>query len=565
MGYTCSIEEAMADQDLSSDSACPCDRFDIIRCRADATLITSNDNWRWGGQNPLFGAYNRQWMMDMAKFYSSSEGPHPVPPMNQTEICALDQAFTAAMAAGAAGAPNGAYNFRIAYIQVLNYIRNGYYSSDFADKVEGIIHAAEMDGRHDELNWLMDTVSELSVGYGNWNGLAMGLEWDWNGLAADGHGHGSPQMTELLKLMDGMRNGGNWDVLGFPVGGASGADFDYALGLTEQNDGLGGSWSAFDMIAYDAWITESLNQDIMGADWAAANTGDNSLYQAIYDQWWGWQPTAPPGPTNPTTTIGWGGIGEELSPADLPHATCLMDEQLKIIEYYFIVHGFSGDEVTMVIDSVKHVLETSAIGSAYNPDNVNWFQGSLGDINAGLEHAFASLADPAAVDPAFGDWVLWFSSQPEFATLLTQLQLMADIGDPENKDAVDKDQFKAIDWYSIIPGGTTVETYDPNTVYHYAEAQILAVGGTIPAGLNDEIYRTYVELTNIAPNEFPATVAPTPACGPNEHWIECDYCTERDCKNGMTCAKKSISICLIENQCVCDPGYARYTGGLYLL
>merc|ERR1712003_332090 len=28
---------------------------------------------------------------------------------------------------------------------------------------------------------------------------------------------------------------------------------------------------------------------------------------------------------------------------------------------------------------------------------------------------------------------------------------------------------------------------------------------------------------------------------------------------GMTCAKKSMSICLIENQCVCDPGYARYT------
>ena len=557
MGYTCSIEEAMADQDLSSDSACPCDRFDIIRCRADATLITSNDNWRWGGQNPLFGAYNRQWMMDMAKFYSSSEGPHPVPPMNQTEICALDQAFTAAMAAGAAGAPNGAYNFRNAYNQVVNYIRNGDYSFDFADKVEGIIHAAQMDGRHDELNWLMDTVTELSGGY----------QWDWNGHAADGVGHGSPQMTELLKLMDGMRNGGNWEVLGFPYG----VDFDSTLALTEQNNGLGGIWSGFDMVAHDAWITESLNQDIMGADWEWQNTGDNSLYHAIYDQWWGWRPTAPPGPTNPTTTIGWGGVGEELSPADLPHATCLMDQQLKIIEEFFVSQGFSFDEVTVIKDSVKLVLETSAIGSADNPNNVNWFQGSLEDINADIEQAIASLADPAANDPAFGDWVLWFSSQPQFATLLTQLQLMADIGDPENKDAVDKDQFKAIDWYSIIPVGTTVETYDPNTVYQNAKAQILAVGGVTPAGLNDEIDRTYFELTNIAPNEFPATAAPgttsapTPACGPNEHWIECDYCTERDCKNGMTCAKKSMSICLIENQCVCDPGYARYTGGLYLL
>ena len=57
---------------------------------------------------------------------------------------------------------------------------------------------------------------------------------------------------------------------------------------------------------------------------------------------------------------------------------------------------------------------------------------------------------------------------------------------------------------------------------------------------------------------------PEPKCGPNEHWVECDYCTEKDCKWGMACAKKCATdwseCCLIENQCVCDAGYARYTG-----
>ena len=53
-------------------------------------------------------------------------------------------------------------------------------------------------------------------------------------------------------------------------------------------------------------------------------------------------------------------------------------------------------------------------------------------------------------------------------------------------------------------------------------------------------------------------------CGPNEHWVKCDYCTENDCKYGMACAKRCENdwseCCVIENQCVCDAGYARYTG-----
>ena len=96
----------MADnEDLSATSACACDRFDVTRCRADATLQTNNDNWVWGAQNTLFGAYNQQWMMDMASYYSSGEGSAAFidgggAAMTQAEMCALEQAFAAAMGAG---------------------------------------------------------------------------------------------------------------------------------------------------------------------------------------------------------------------------------------------------------------------------------------------------------------------------------------------------------------------------------------------------------------------------------------------------------------------------------
>ena len=121
------LEYAMADnQDPSATSACACDRFDIIRCRADAPLFINNDNWKWGRHNTLFAAYNQQWMMDMVNFYSSGEGFSGYvaaggSPMTQAEICALDQAFAAAMSAGVAGAEYGANDFRHAFLdQVVN-------------------------------------------------------------------------------------------------------------------------------------------------------------------------------------------------------------------------------------------------------------------------------------------------------------------------------------------------------------------------------------------------------------------------------------------------------------
>ena len=350
------IDHAMADNgDTTATSACACDRFDIIQCRADATLLTNNDNWKWGRHNTLFAAFNQKWMMDMIDFYVSDDGSNAWD-LTQAEICAVDQAFAAVMGSGVAGADHGANDFRRLIYEVSDYILySGNYNDLFGSNLRDIIYVAQMDGRLDELNWLMDTVTDLSGGY----------QWDWNGEAANGEGHGSAQMNELLNLMDRMRNGGDWNVLGGAIG-PDGSSLDSSAGITEWNDGTGGAWDAFSYADYDAWIA-SLNHDIMGVDWAAANTGANSRYQENFDNWWGWRPTLPPpGPTNPMTTIGW------------------------------------------------------------------------------------------------------------------------------------------------------------------------------------------------------VTIEPT-ECGPNEHWVECDYCNEPDCKDGTVCAKIGMELqCLIQNECVCDAGYARYTGMHYI-
>ena len=81
---------------------------------------------------------------------------------------------------------------------------------------------------------------------------------------------------------------------------------------------------------------------------------------------------------------------------------------------------------------------------------------------------------------------------------------------------------------------------------------------------------TPVPVPNPVPEPVPVPVpVPVPECGANEHWVECDYCTENDCKYGMACAKKCSNdwseCCIIENQCACNPGYARYTGAHFYL
>merc|ERR1711953_1518176 len=44
-------------------------------------------------------------------------------------------------------------------------------------------------------------------------------------------------------------------------------------------------------------------------------------------------------------------------------------------------------------------------------------------------------------------------------------------------------------------------------------------------------------------------------CSKNEHWTECDYCSEGNCQEPKMCPV--CAGCLHENECVCDDGYVR--------
>ena len=83
------------------------------------------------------------------------------------------------------------------------------------------------------MHWLFEAGDEL---------LAV---TDWNGNGpGDGQGHGTEQYAELYNLIDGMKNGGTWDVLGLPLK-ADGLEVDLVDVISETNDGTGGSWNDF--------------------------------------------------------------------------------------------------------------------------------------------------------------------------------------------------------------------------------------------------------------------------------------------------------------------------------
>ena len=83
------------------------------------------------------------------------------------------------------------------------------------------------------MHWLFEAGDEL---------LAV---TDWNGNGpGDGQGHGTEQYAELYNLIDGMQNGGTWDVLGLPLK-ADGLEVDLVDVISETNDGTGGSWNDF--------------------------------------------------------------------------------------------------------------------------------------------------------------------------------------------------------------------------------------------------------------------------------------------------------------------------------
>ena len=460
-------------------------RFKVEQCKAGATMQTDNSNWNWNGQNPLYGAWGEQWMMDMASWYSSSGSA--ATSLTQAEMCSLQQAISEAMAAGAAGADGGASNFGAnMYNDVANYIaNNGGYSQDFSDKVSAIFAAAEADGRDEELDWLIATAQDMSGGYAG----------DWKGDAINGQGHGSAQYSEFYNLMDGMQNGGSWDALGGAT--LNGQAFD-ASSITEQNNGEGGNWENFDTTAYDEWITTSLDSSVMGSDYAAANTGSNSKYGENYDNIFGWRSTAAPGPTNAPQTLGENisGTGEVLpapaiAEADLPHVTCVMDEQVALIEQYMTANGIGAADATTIKDAALAYLQANANNDdGLNPNGINTFTGGVENINNMLDAVLDSMSPVNADAQAL-------TNQPEFATLLAQLDLMSKVGDPSNASNLSKEDFKLVDWDSIITPGTTADTFDPATVLANLETAIGAAA--IPSTVTlDELGRIGDALTNVS-------------------------------------------------------------------
>ena len=90
---------------------------------------------------------------------------------------------------------------------------------------------------------------------------------------------------------------------------------------------------------------------------------------------------------------------------------------------------------------------------------------NVANINLMMDAVLASMTPVNADAVALTD-------QPGYATLLAQLDLMAKVGDPSNKENLDKDAFKAVDWDSIIAPGTTADTFDPTTVMANLETAI---------------------------------------------------------------------------------------------
>ena len=66
---------------------------------------------------------------------------------------------------------------------------------------------------------------------------------DGSGIG-NGEGHGTEQYEELYNLIDGMQNGGTWDVLGNPLK-ADGVELSLVDPISESNDGTNGAWNNF--------------------------------------------------------------------------------------------------------------------------------------------------------------------------------------------------------------------------------------------------------------------------------------------------------------------------------
>ena len=183
-----------------------------------------------------------------------------------------------------------------------------------------------------------------------------------------------------------------------------------------------------------------------------------------------------------------------IDPMEMEHATCLMDEQLHLIAEYFLAIGIGQSGVSAIKDASLNYLQAMANNdNGNNPDLINWFgySGMLTDLYNQLDDMFISMYNTPIPGSELEDVIEIYhhAHEPIFMTLLTQLKLMADIGDPSNMDQLDKDQFKSIDWNSVIPPGTTYSSLDAAAIFSAAETAIINAGGTVPSGLEDSISR----------------------------------------------------------------------------
>ena len=262
-----------------------------------------------------------------------------------------------------------------------------------------------------------------------------------------------------------------------------------------------------------------MNQDIMPSGWSNDYIGSNSFYTSIFNDEFGYR-EPPPTPFPPMTTLpfpcfgtGFGCCRKKglefvrtaclINPFlqdDLVHVTCLMDEQLKLIEKYFLENGIGQTDAIAIKDEARQFLGDNAFNDdGSNPDLINWFlpAGTLDDIYYSLESLYPAITPPI-------DGMSSIINKPEYMTLISQLKLMSDIGDPANKDAVDKDQFKTIDWNTIIPPGTTKDSFDSASILSAAETAITNAGGTVPANLADSISRTGDDAQSLFSSFTPA-------------------------------------------------------------
>ena len=269
-----------------------------------------------------------------------------------------------------------------------------------------------------------------------------------------------------------------------------------------------------------------MNQEIMPSGWSNDYTGSNSFYTSLFNNEFGYREPGPPPTLFPTvlpclligmpclcrrkgSAIPRCGPSNPFDPEELAHVTCLMDEQLNLIEQYFLENGIGQTDALAIKDEAKNYLEANAYNDdGNNPDLINWFlpYGTIDEIYYALEFLYTEITPPI-------DGVTSITNKAEYSTLLSQLKLMSDIGDPSNKDSVNKDQFKTIDWNTIIPPGTTPDSYDSASIFNAAETAITNAGGTVPADLADNISRTESNAQSLF-NSILTTATPGPSTTP---------------------------------------------------